>query len=385
MKWNNKGHQFDLIGEKIRVFSETNAAFYIWGAGTFGISFYEMFQREINIEAFVDSAPQKQGTMVCGIPVYAPECLKEKKVFVLVSAGWTRDIYNRLSEFGYIKGQDCLHIDDFTSLYHWYKYKKVCLSDITYAITEYCSLRCENCNAFVPRIQNPENIPINQIIKDFDQFFKYVDQVNVLGLSGGDAMVHPEFADIVEALGERYYPNKAVHLEVYCNAVIVPDRRTLQVLKKYNVFYRFSDYRPYTNGRQRVEEIVSLLIKNGIRYDHVSFETWCDCGYPQSSNGISGEENLVTFFDTCDRKSCHRLCDGVVTYCGMVNSADRIDYCRLETPDVFDISDYDPSRRVELIEYMLGYSEKGFFNYCRICNGSFNVNKKTVEAGKQLS
>lgn len=384
MKWTNRGHQYDSIGEKICLLSEKNSSFYIWGAGTFGISFFELFFQEINIEGFIDSNPKKQGTTVCGVPVRAPDFLKKTHVFVLVSAGWTRDIYEKLGEYGYIKGQDYLHIDDFTSLYYWYKYKKVYLSDITHVITERCSLRCENCSGFIPKIQKPRNVPINHILKDFDQFFKYVDKVNVLGLSGGDAMVHPDFADIVEELGKRYYPNKATHLEVYCNAVIMPNERVLQVLKNYDVFYRFTDYRPYTNGRQRVEEIISLLEKNGIRYDHVKFETWCDCGYPQTSNGVCGEDQLIAFFDACDRKTCHRLCDGFVIYCGMITGADRIDYCKSEASDVFDISDYDPSRRIDLIEYMLGYSEKGYLNYCRMCNGGFNVNSKFLEAGKQL-
>lgn len=384
MKWTDKGHQYDSIGQKICALSEGNASFCIWGAGTFGISFYETFCQEIKINAFVDSDPKKQGAIVCSIPVYAPEYLKTEKVFVLVSSGWTKDIYRMLDKFGYIKGEDYLHIDSFTSLYYWYKYKKVHFSDISYTITERCSLRCEKCNGFVPKMHDPKNIPLDRVVADFEQFFRYVDNVNVLGLVGGDAMMHPNFADIVEELGKRYYPDKASHLEVYCNAVILPDERVLQTLKKYDVFYRFTDYRPYTNGKQKVDEVISLLQKYGIRYDHVQFVTWVDCGYPQASNGVQGEQNLVSFFDSCDRKSCHMLYDGKVLFCGMARSADIIDYCRIDASDVFDISTYDEIKQIDLVEYMLGYSEKGYLNYCRMCNGSFNVNQKKIEAGRQI-
>lgn len=384
MKWTNKGHQYDMIGEKICALGKKRAPFFIWGAGTFGIAFFELFCKEIEIIGFIDSDPLKWGQILCNVPVYSPNHLKDAKQFVLVSSGWTKDIYDKLEELGYSRGQDYLHIDDFTSLYYWYQYRKVYLSDITYMITERCSLRCEKCNAFIPKISNPVNFPIEFIERDFEQFFACVDNVNVLGLSGGDAMMHPQFADILESLVQKYYPSNVSHFEVYSNAVIIPDQRVLQIMKKYDVFYRFSDYRPYTEGRQKVEEVISFLLENGIRYDHVRFESWRDCGYPQESNGIQGQENLIHFFDACDRKSCHRLYDGSLLYCGMAKCADRIDYCKLDSSDVFDLTGCTESKRIELIEYMLGYSEKGYMNYCQMCSGGFNINDKLIEAGKQL-
>lgn len=384
MKWDNKGHQYDLIGKRICDVHKQQLPCYIWGAGTFGISFWELFHEEIFIEGFVDSDVSKQGKRICGIPVYKPQILQEKKVFVLVSAGWTNDIYRQLETYGYVKGRDYLHIDDFSSLYQWYKNQKVYLSDITFQITEKCSLKCKNCNAFIPIIQNPVNISVANILDQFEKFFRYVDKVNVLGIVGGDAMMHPQFNEIIEALGEKYYPHRAAHLEVYCNAVIVPSEQTLEILKKFNVFYRFSDYRPYTEERQKIEEIVDLLQKYEIRYDHVKFEKWCDCGYPQKSNGLEGEEQLIHFFDSCDRKSCHVLFDRYLLNCGMARNADRIGYCHLENTDYFDIADYNQSRKIELLEYMLGYSEKGYLTYCKMCNGSFNVNKHMIEAGEQI-
>ncbi len=384
MKWIRKGHEFDTIGEKIVGLNNSELEFWVWGAGTFGISFFELFDEEINISGFVDSNPTKQNTTVNGVPIYAPEILKEKNVFVLVSAGWTKDIYGKLDEFGYVKGENYLHIDDFASLYYWYKYKKVYLSDIAYMITEKCSLKCKNCNAFVPMIKNPANVKADDILNHFEQFFQYVDNVNVLGIVGGDAMMHPQFADILEELGKRYYPNKAAHIEAYCNAVIIPNERVLAIMEKYDVFYRFSDYRPYTQGKQKVEEVLQLLNEYNIRYDHVKFEQWCHCGYPQMSNGITGTNNLIEFFDSCDRKSCHGLYDGYVLNCAMARNADRVNYCNLDASDCFDISYYDENRKIELIEYMLGYSQKGYLNYCKMCNGSFNVNNNFIEAGEQI-
>lgn len=382
MQWKKKGHEYDELAEVIC--TEQKNDYYIWGAGTFGISFVEFFSDKINIVGFIDSNGEKQGKECCGLPVYAPDYLKKHRGYVLVSAGWTREIFSELKEMGYEKNKDCFHIDEFTSIYMFYRENQVCLSDITYCITQYCTLKCKNCASFIPRIKQPKHIPMQEIADDFTAFFEWTDKVNVLGLVGGDAMVHPQFNEVLEYLGETYYPHKAKHIEVYSNAVIEPTNQTLELMKKYDVFYRFTDYRPYTEKRQKVEQIIERLEQYGIPYDHVKFEKWLDCGYPQSSNGIQDEEQLKDFFDKCNRKSCHGLYKKGVMYCAMCLGAEWAEYCERDQSDIFDISNYDEDKRAEYLEFMLGYSEKGYLEYCKKCNGSFNVNHKCIPAGEQI-
>lgn len=383
MKWTNKGHEYDEIASKL-CSANADCLYYIWGAGVFGKSFYNLFKEKINILGFVDSNKEKQTQMIDGKRVYPPEWLAEHRAVVLVSAGWTHDIFKELEKMGYTRNENCFHIDEFTSIFMMYKYNKVYVSDITYTITERCSLKCKNCNAFIPLYKDAKNYLLKEIMDNFEKFFRWVDHVNVLALCGGDAMVNPQFANILREVGERYYPHKAGNIEVYSNAVIVPDEKILETMKKYDVYYRFSDYTPYTAGKQKIEEITKLLQKKEIKYDHVKFEKWCDCGYPQDSNGIIGQENLENFFKACDRKSCHNLSEKGVMFCGMGLAADRIGYCLADKDDFFDIDSYDENRRKEFLEFMLGYSTKGYLAYCRKCNGSANVNHKLIESGEQM-
>lgn len=383
MKWNNKGHECDEIARIIC--SEANkTVYYIWGAGTFGISFYEFFCNKINIEGFIDSQIRKQGTKVCGLPVHSPDVLKNKPGIVLVSTGRTKDVFEKLREIGYKKNVDCFHVDDFSSLYMFYKEGKVHLCDLQYIVTQYCTLHCEKCASLIPYIKQPKHASLNQIMRDLDAVFQWVDSVNVLGLVGGDAMLNPQFEEILKEIAEKYYPERVACIEVYTNAVVVPSPSCLELMKKYNVFYRFTDYRPYTGKRQKIEQVIGLLDREGIRYDHVQFEKWLDCGYPQKNNGILGEDNLKTFFDSCDRRSCHSLYDQKVMYCGMGLVAEWAGYCNRSSSDYFDISQYDECRRAEFLEFMLGYSEKGYLSYCAKCNGGFNVNTRYIPAGKQI-
>lgn len=381
MKWTNKGHEYD---EQAVHICKNTESYYIWGAGTFGESFYEEFASKINIVGFLDSKLEKQGTLFCGLPVYSPDILEtDKTKQVLVSAGWTRDIFNKLSECNYKKGENCFHIDDFISVYMMYHEKKLHLSNLTYPITDFCSLNCKHCVALIPYVQKKKHLSIEEIYENIDCCFNWVDHINVFGLSGGDAMVHPNFHQIVRYICEKYHKKKFNTLEIYTNAVIMPKEDTLALWKEYNVFVRFSNYGIYAQHKQKIPELIEMLEKNGIRYDHVQFEYWLDSGYPQEKNQIP-EEHLAEFAKKCDRRSCMGLYDKKLYYCAMCIRADNANYCEVIPSDFFDLNVYDENKKKELMEYILGYSEKGYYNYCTKCNGSFNVNQKRVPVGEQL-
>lgn len=383
MKWENKGHEYDHM---IEIFNQSDITYYIWGAGVFGKAFYDEFSENFSLKAFIDCDEAKQGTDFCGIPVLSPEKFFEEykeNDIIVVSTGQTGGVYKCLEKHGLKKHQDYYHIDEFSAVYMMERYDKVYVSDLTLDITECCTLKCEYCNAFIPRIQKPCNYSLEEIREEMEQYFRWVDVVNVLGVCGGDAMVHPQFYQILEWLGDKYYGKQIKHLEVYSNAVIVPNEETITLFKKYNVIYRFTDYGG-ASGKQNIDEVVQVLEENQILYDHVRFSEWYDCGYPQESNGITSEEGLIHFFDLCDRKTCHGISGNKLFFCDMCVGAAKIGYCELDDSDYFDLSVYSRDRRREFIEYYLGYNEKGYFNYCKKCNGSLNVNTHIISVGEQL-
>lgn len=381
MKWTNKGHEYDEQAKHICCSTET---YYIWGAGTFGEAFYEEFGPKINIVGFLDCKQEKQGTLFCGLPVYSPDILEtDKAKQVLVSAGWTKEIFGKLQEHNYKKGVNCFHIDEFSSIYMMYNLDTLHLSNVTFPITDFCTLNCKHCVALIPYVKNKRHIPMLEIQQNLEACFQWVDRINVLGLSGGDAMSHPQFYEIVKNICEKYLKSKITTLEIYTNAVILPSEELVSLLKEHDVYMRFSNYGEYAKKKQKIPEMIALLEKENIRYDHVEFDHWLDCGYPQEKNQIP-ENKLVDFVTKCDRRSCMGLRDHKLFFCGMCIMPEKAEYCEILPEDVFDISNFDHNRRKELMEYMLGYSEKGYYNYCTKCNGSFNVNHKKVLVGEQV-
>ena len=383
MKWTNKGHELDGMGD---ILLNPANEYYIWGAGTFGIAFWERFHTSFRISAFIDRNPNKQGAKCCGLDVLSPTEFKEvrKNEIVLVSTGLTASAYDTLDAMGFVRFRDYFHIDEAASIYEFKKHGRVYVNDLTIQITRKCSLKCQYCNAFIPLVKEKIDFSLEEIKQELNHYFCWVDEVNIFGMSGGDAMMHRDFADILEWVGETYYPKRMNHIELYCNAVILPSDRILDLMAKYKVIYRFTDYHGNA-GRQRIEEVEALLKERGIAFDHANLQSWYDSGYPQESNGIESEEGLIAFCTRCDRKSCHGLWGDRLFTCGICKNAADIEYCDVLADDYFDIGTYREERRAELLEYYLGYSNRGYYNYCRKCNGGMNVNTHAILAGEQAT
>lgn len=378
--WLNKGHEFDLIAPQI---CEKSSEFIIFGAGTFGRAFFEEFRNELKIIGFVDSCVDKQGTTICGLPILDPDVLNfRENTRILVSTGWTGEVFEVLQKKGYVKNKTFFHIDEFMTIYKMYKYNMLYVSNLNINITEYCSLKCRKCSALNPYIIDKKHYNLREIERILSIYFKWVDEVSILGLVGGDAMVHPQFNDILRFVGETYYGKKVHHIEVYSNAIIIPNEYSLELFKKYNVIYRFTDYGAATHGKQKPTEIVHILKRNNIRFDCAKFTMWSDCGYPQKSNGIT-KDNLKTFYKMCDRRSCQGLLGSKLFYCGMAIGAQRAGYCMASATDYIDLDQKEINKR-ELMEFMLGFNEKGYIEYCKMCNGGPNINKHFVIPGEQL-
>ena len=85
----------------------------------------------------------------------------------------------------------------------------------------------------------------------------------------------------------------------------------------------------------------------------------------------------------CDRKTCHGVWKKKLFFCSMCFYADLIKYCELDESDCFDLKIYDEKRKKEFVEYYLGYNEKGYMNYCKMCNGGMNINTHAIPVGNQ--
>jgi len=382
MKWVNKGREFVELSKRIIELAENNKC-YIWGAGFFGDAIFKTLSNDINVIGYVDSDVNKQEKMKNGVEVLAPSVLMENlnvSSYVLVAAGWTREIFSELNRMGYKKNIDYFHIDEFLQILMFYKYDKLYLSNVGVQLSEKCTLKCEKCLALLPYVEKPRNYSLDEVDELLNKLFKVVDNISTLALCGGDAMLNPNSEAIIKRISNNYVGTKIDTIELYTNAVIMPSENYLETLKQNEIYVRFTDYGV---DKQKIGEMKKLMIDNNIRYDLVKFDTWCDMGYPQESNGIIGEDELARHFERCDRRSCQLIADNRYYFCGQAYNAERAAYCTGSEHDYVDLNSTNLDRAA-FLEFALGYSTNGYLEYCKKCNGSLNINKHKIVPGVQL-
>lgn len=386
MIWSNKGKEYDAIAQNI---CAKDAKYYIWGAGTFGQSFYDMFQEKINIIGFIDSDVNKQGIIKLKrnkmLNVYSPDFFEyDQDAKIIVGTGWISEVYAKLNSKGFELGTDYFHANDFMAVYMLYRENKVHVISANIILTTRCTLKCEKCMALMPYVKNPKHYSFEEIQNELDTYFQWVDYLGVLGLGGGDVLLHPQFDEILEWVCNKYVGSKIQDVEIYTNAIIMPKRRILDLCKKYDVIVRFSDYSKQPDVKQNIEQFVQLLEGEGIRYDRCVWDTWYDIGFPQETNGLIGEKSLMEHYDKCITKLCSIICNKKLYFCSVHASAVVAGYCEENENDYFELDNYTPTRRKEFIEFNTGYCSRGYLTYCQKCNGYQNINGKFVPVAKQL-
>ena len=93
----------DHIKRTIDRLVETATPLIVWGTGTHTQRLMATSRlRSAKIAAFIDSNPRYQGKQLNGIPIAAPELLRERHEAILISSRiWQRDIANQIRASGY--------------------------------------------------------------------------------------------------------------------------------------------------------------------------------------------------------------------------------------------------------------------------------------------
>lgn len=361
MKWNNKGKEYESI---ISYVIDNNLEVYIWGAGTFGKSFYDLFKSRIHIKGYIDSDPKKQSDDI-PVKIYSPDFfyhnLLNKNTKVIVASGWLTEIYDQLKKWGMRENRNFFHANEFISLYMLYKENRIYTISLNIPITTHCTLRCEKCMSLMPYVKNPENRSLEELKDELQTYFQWVDHLAILGLGGGDALIHPQFKQILIWIGEQYYGKKIQDIEIYTNAIIMPSEELICLFKKYNVIVRFSDYSKTIPGRQKIKELIGVLEKEDIRYERCVWDTWYDIGFPQQTNGLATEQEFIEHYNKCITKLCAVEYRKKLYFCSLCASAVIAGYCTEEQEDYFDLTNIAKHAKANLSSLMRGIATKDIY------------------------
>lgn len=384
MKWTNKGHELDHIGN---VFQGRKKV-YIYGSMALGQEMYQKLEFLNCVEGFIDGNPQKQEETVLGKPVISIEELdpNQKDFIIIISASAEAKMTERCLFLGFTLGVDIFYqkvfIEFFLPIYAKYAHDKVVIRLSPQSLSEVCTLCCLHCNHSLPFLADPVHFTFEEFKRDVDLFFKYVDFVYYMDLVGGEPFTNPDFYEIarytLETYGDRMYGMRFVS-----NGTILPDEKMLKLMQKYDVMVSYTDYTASVPRiKERTEAFKALLTEHDIFFTADAMTEWKDYGIARAENKFTNEQEKIDWFDNC-QTPCRYMRDGKLYFCTSDRMAQRAGITPEDPSSYLDFTTLTTEDRMSVLEFEYGFSDRGYPLLCTKCNRQFSINSKTVSKATQ--
>lgn len=384
MKWKNKGYEFDRFKE---IFT-WHRPIYIYGAGELGEDLYKRISFVDCVEGFIDNNRSGQIGNIKVISSREFLELEKKDCIVIIAAGIqnTTLFKSQLLVNGYEEGKNLFLYTDwlnfYAPIYFMYAWNKLYLRIISFLCTTQCNLNCQGCLNFTSYNHHKKHYELERLKKDVDLLFNIVDYIDLFHVCGGEPFLYPHLAELLRYISQNY-GHKIYNLATTTNGTIAPDDGLCKVIAEYNINLFLDDYRKnvprakekYTLVREKCEHHKISIIDNNV-------DSWINLLKEQGISEKSSEKDLKIKFCACNiwYKSLHNkklyLCNfgDYAVEAGLVEESDN---------DFFSLVDFSDGKRMELLEFMMGYSDRGYCELCKKCNGFMTINTNSYEVAKQ--
>jgi organic radical activating enzyme len=359
----------------------------VYGFGKVAHDNIDFFKSSFNIAYIVDSDKEKCNCEFKGISVKhvddVKDDLKNYKIVIMTANRNAALVGEDLEKFGLQSGKDFCSMEQFLTEWFWNYKKKVCLMEVHSTITSRCTLKCKHCNMFMPYYKEHVDYTAKDILEDLELLFRHVDYIVAYEILGGEPLINGELADMIRQIGDRY-GNRIGNIGIITNGTLLPDEQLIEISKKYNVKYDFSDYTDIVDYKKRFDAAVKIVSDAGLRYSVNRSLRWCDFGFPVN-NRMYDFDKVREHMLSCG-PIFHGLNDGKYYYCHVSWSADKAKLLKNVSDDYIDLRTLDDDDRAKeaILEHSNGNMAKGFVKLCKICGGCGNDNTEFVKAAEQM-
>lgn len=390
MKWTDKGCELDDVAEKVmQNFERNNRKVFLYGAGSIGNDIRLIIERYHIFGGFIDNNPEKQkkgyqGEKVMSLAQYLQ---RGERGWIVVSMtdSMAKEVIKELARADLGNGTDFFHYLEFMGrifpILSFYQYGLLYVDTVQISLTERCTLRCKKCAHGCHMVPiDSQDMEIEDAHESADKFFATIDWVGEFTLIGGEPFLYQDLGEVIEYIGERYR-SKAAIFSITSNGTIIPGQQVLDMCRKYDILVRISNYsgtlKFLENRYKRLQEV---LEENHIRYVLGRRETqWMDYGF-ETVNHDGEEKELIRIFDECGTP-CREIRGSKYYYCVMARSVSDNLKLGIGKEDYLDMNKL--SGKKEFFEFNMGYSEKGYLDMCKHCNGK-DAMQYPIPAAEQM-
>jgi hypothetical protein len=224
----------------------------------------------------------------------------------------------------------------------------------------------------------------NDLVKDVDLFFSCVDHIMLFHVSGGEPMIYKHTADLIEYI-DKNYGDCIDTLRTVTNGTIVPKDEVLEKISNCNVEVTIDDYREAVpKFNDRFDELVRKFDEYNIKYYINKAESWIDLAPERTDYSVWSDEQLEQHREACSQ-SWQELRDGKLYSCNYAAYATVAGIAgEQDIEEMFNLKKFTKDKKKELVEFRLGYTAKGYTNFCKKCRGFTLDNEEKVIPAMQV-
>lgn len=176
---------------------------------------------------------------------------------------------------------------------------------LEYHVADHCNLNCKYCTHYSPLVPQPVYTEYEQFAADLRQLKKYIIDIGVIRILGGEPLLNPELGRFIELTRELY---PASIITVVTNGMLINrlEPSLIEAMKRNMAFFHISFYPPL---KDKVQEIQKYLYEQEIPYTITPMIT--EFNKTQTMTPQADED----FFYRCFQASCTCLHGGKMAPC----------------------------------------------------------------------
>lgn len=246
---------------------------------------------------------------------------------------------------------------------------------IQFVVTSGCSLKCRDCISLMQYYEKPENTDLEKYKKGFSRLLECVTNIFDFRILGGEPFVHREMYKLIEWFHDE---EKIKRISVFTNGTIIPPELALDQLKREKIRVHISDY---GFNRDKIQELVSILKKNEIKYYIQPYDFWQDAGNLLKRNYTDHKKKEL--FQRCYERECFSYFNGRLYHCP--RSAHGINLGAMPDAKTEYVDLMDESIDNNEIKRQLKFQrERNYIEACDYCDGA-DSHRLKIEPAIQIA
>lgn len=359
----------------------------VFGAGKVGYEIYRILKKYNIFGGYIDNDETKRKYGFMGENVYSLESVANEKIFFVIAGSEKNslEMERQLKMQGVINNKNYAMADEFRKrilpIIIFYQFGDLYTNLAQICVTERCTLKCKKCAHACHMVDiNSNDMAIEKAIESADNFFSCFDYVGEFVLIGGEPFLYKKLDELIEYIG-MHYRDRIGLFSITTNGTIIPNSQLINVCIKHDVTIRISNYsKTLPNLEKQYCRLYEVLRDvQCITWETDNQKSWFDYGFDHKIQKTI-EETKKTF-ESC-RTMCREVNGDKYYYCVMAHTVAQNMKLKEGLNDYIIIK--KNTNRNTILEFELGYLEKGYLDMCGRCRGK-DAENYLIPAAEQVA